>query len=153
MTQKRPPLGFLLSLIGCLAAVLLVVLWARFGRPPPLRADTVQSVEISLDDLEDRQCPAKASSQDQEKIAALVALLEQGQPTPDHKCGDSGRILFQLKDGRWIRVGILAGHDSRFYEYRRYWDGKYEMARVDRRSFAEAVEGLGVNGLDQGRPE
>ena len=52
-------------------------------------------------------------------------------------------------------IGILAGHDARFYELRIYGgeDNEYEIVRVKREGFLEAMAGIGLNGLDGGGPE
>src|SRR5262249_2966339 len=59
------------------------------------------------------------SNTDAAKVGALLALSsDQHQWLQDDKCGDSGQITLRLKDGGEVKIGILAGHDPRCYEFR-----------------------------------
>ena len=51
-----------------------------------------------------------------------------------------------------MEIGILAGHDPEYYEFRVYRNGAsgYDMYRVDRELFTGAIAGLGLDKLDRG---
>jgi hypothetical protein len=135
------------------AAVLGVCLPGCAAKPPYLTARDVEAVEIQLENWREQQKAAKVSSTDAAKIDALLALLRSGEPTRDHKCGDSGQITLRRRDGNEVKIGILAGHDRRYYELRVYRGSSYEVFRVERVPFLKEIGAFGVEGLDPGSPE
>lgn len=146
-----------LHLLVFAAAVLAVAGGCSRG-PTALPADAVEveEVEVELFEWRDQQKSAKVASRDAKTIEALLAALRNAEETKDHKCADSGRITLRLKDGGARKLGILAGHDKRHYEFREYTeDGRerYKIFRVEREPFLKAMQGLGATDLDPGRPE
>jgi hypothetical protein len=112
----------------------------------------VESVDVRLDDWQDRQKGAEASTRDASKITELIAVLRKGEPATDHKCGTSGWLILHQEGGRTCRVGILAGHNPRYYEFRVYRGegSRYDMYRVEREPFLKAMSGVGLDQLDPG---
>jgi hypothetical protein len=90
---------------------------------------------------------------DRVKIASLLAVLRGASPAKDHKCSDSRLVFLDQRDGRRVQIGTLAGHDSRYYEFRLYRGSDYDIYRVERQPFLDAMAGLGVTEIDLGGPE
>ncbi len=133
-----------------LGVVIVFALFRAFApRPPLLPKDSIESVAIALEETPNRQQPANISSTDKGKIEALAAVLRRAEPAEDHKCGDGGIITFRFKDGSETRLGILAGHDPRYYEYRAYTKRGYSIFRVERDAFMLAMGKLGIARLDR----
>jgi hypothetical protein len=99
---------------------------------------------------EGREPTTRASSTDGARIEAIAAVLRRGQRVEDHKCSDTGRVTFRLKDDSATEIGLLEGHDRRFSEYRAYSGGGHGIFRVDRRALSGAMSGLGVGHPDAG---
>jgi hypothetical protein len=118
-----------------------------------LPPDSVESVEIKLTSWLGRQDDDKVTSSDATKINTLLGLIRDARATSDHKCGDSGKIVLHCKDGEQIKLGILAGHDEDYYEFRAYRNDSSDIFRVERKAFVEALRDFGVAKLDLGRPE
>jgi hypothetical protein len=113
-------------------------------------AGSVDQIEIQLDDLAEHQKAEHTTSGDKGKIETLLTILRSAKPTKDHKCADSGKITLRLKkDGTKLELGILAGHDAQFYEFRAYHNGRYDIFRVPRAPFLKAIEAFGVGKLNQ----
>lgn len=141
-------------LVLCVVGVGYLV-WAP--RPPDIAPGSVEIVEIELRAVTSRQKADKASSRDPMKIETLLALLRKGKATDDHKCGDSGKVLIRKKDGSELKIGVLAGHDVKNYEFRVYQSGlysQYDIFRVERPAFLKAIADFGITTeLDPGKPE
>ena len=135
------------------AAFLVACLAGCTAKPPDLATGSVEAVAIQLDARAERQKAAKASSADAAKVEALLHILRSADATRDHKCGDSGQITLRRKDGGELKIGILAGHDLRYYEFRVYQGSSYGIFRVKRVPFLKAIADFGVEGLDPGLPE
>ena len=133
------------------AALLVACLVGCAGKGPDLPAGNVETVDIRLDDWGQNQKAAKVSSTDAAKVRALLAVLRSAKPTEDHKCGDSGKLTLRQKGGGAVEIGILAGHDLRFYEFRVYRGESYEIFRVERAPFLKAMAAFRVGELDPGR--
>lgn len=145
--------------IGACCIVFVVVFARRLPdvlrppKPPALVSREIATVDVNVYPLADRQA-AHVSTAEQPKIEALAQVLRSGTLVEDHKCGDTGRISFHFTDGHALELGILAGHDDRFYEYRLYApSGDYSVFHVDRRPFLTAVANLGLPELEAGSPE
>jgi hypothetical protein len=143
--------------VGCVVFVvgfaprLADVLWPP--QPPALVSGEIATVDVNVFPIADRPA-AHVSNAEQPKIEALAQVLRAGTLVEDHKCGNTGRISFRFTDGHGLEVGILAGHDGRFYEYRLYApSGGYSVFRVDRKPFLTAMANLGLPELDLGLPE
>jgi hypothetical protein len=135
------------------AAFLVACLAGCAAKPPDLPVGSVEAVEIQLDNWGEHQKATKASSADAAKIEALLAVLRSAEATRDHKCGDSGQITLRRKGGGEVKLGILAGHDPRYYEFRFYQGDSYGIFRVQRVPFMKAMADFGVGGLNPGGPE
>lgn len=126
-------------------------------KPAAFDPGAVESVDVSLmDQWGGRQKGAAASTREPHKVEALVAVLRKARPTDDHKCADSGRITLHRSEGETLEIGILAGHNSNYYEFRAYRnsDRGYDMYRIKREPFLEAMAALGLEEpLDPGTPE
>jgi len=152
----RDPKRLLIGLLtgsGLVVVIWMAIVYGTAGGPGIKPAD-VSSVEIRLYEERDQK-PLDMKSDEQAKIGALLTVLGRGAPTNDHKCASSGKIKVRLKGGEEREFGILAGHHAEFYEYRYYKPkgGGYDIFKVDRAAFLKAMAGLGVTGLDAGRPE
>jgi hypothetical protein len=123
------------------------------GKPIDLDTSKFEAVDIRLYDWAERQNATEVRSIDAVKIEALLAVLQSGEATKDHKCGTSGQITLHRKNGSIIKIGILAGHDPNFYEFRVFHGERYDIFRTDRDRFLKAMADLGVNKLDPGLPE
>jgi hypothetical protein len=135
-----------------IASFSLFVLASCADRPSEFDPGEVESIDARLNDWQDRQQAAQASTDDPDKIEALVGVLRKGEPTKDHKCGDSGRLTLQGPGDRTWEVGILAGHNCRYYEFRVYraQDRGYDIYRVEREPFVTAMAAIGLDRLDPG---
>lgn len=145
------------SRIRCERLFVLVCLSACIAgctaKPFNLPADDIEAIEIQLKAVPARQKAAKVSSKDKNKIKALLAVLRSAEETRDHKCGDSGQIILKRKDKGESKIGILAGHNESYYEFRVYEAKHYRIFRTERDSFQEAMADLGVGDLDPGLSE
>ena len=149
--MKRWPLLIALAVVVVAASYYV---WTAYLRRPSLSAKKVEWVEIALHDQVGNKTQG-AISKNREKITALVEVLRRGVPTSDHKCGDSGSITLEPFGYGITKLGILAGHHEPYYEFRLYTnDGRgYEMYRVERPAFLEALADLGITKVDLGGPE
>ncbi len=143
----------------CIAlAVLLLAggyyVWTGYLRRPSLPLEQVQWIEVSFHDQMGKNTQ-QTLSRDTAKNTALLEVLQRGEPTGDHKCGDSGSIKLQLHAGGQLELGLLAGHHEPFYEFRLYRNGSsgYDMYRVDRPALLAALADLGITKVDLGAPE
>jgi hypothetical protein len=114
---------------------------------PEFAQGSIETVTIKLD------ASKRVSTRDPEKIETLLAALRHAQATNDHKCGDSGQIVLRKKRGDEVKLGILAGHNQRYYEFRLYRGTSYDIYRVERKPFLKGMEDLGLTELDPGFPE
>lgn len=134
-----------------LAAVFLVAgLTSCTLKPAELSPGSVTSVEVQLDDWANRQKAGKVSTDDAVKIDALLAVLRSAEPTKDHNCGDTGQVTLRRNGGGEVKLGILAGHNGQYYEFRLYQGDKHSINRVKRAPFLDAMKAFGVGELDPG---
>jgi hypothetical protein len=133
----------LLGLFGIAGAFATYVLWPTTTTPPQLVDAEIVTVDLKQYSIGTTQT-TDASTGDPTKIKALTEVLRTGIPTEDHKCGNGGRMTFRFASGKKLELGILAGHDELYYEYRVYsndHDG-YSMFRVDREQFLAALANI-----------
>jgi len=138
-----------------LFALATILIPGCVGTSPAVAMEDVEAIDIHLDTWGERQKAADTSTQDAGKIEGLLAVLRTAARTTDHKCGDTGTITLRLRGGAKKKIGILAGHDARYYDFRVYrgTGERYDMYRVKRAPFLEAMAGVGANGLDHGSPQ
>ena len=115
--------------------------------PLPFPRGGVASLEIWLESPPDWQKVKKPTVTDQAKIEALTSVMRNAWAAEDHKCSETGQLMFALKDGSSAWITILPGHDPRYFEYRVGPRNKYDIYRVDRGSFGKAMAGLGATNL------
>jgi hypothetical protein len=130
-----------------LAALLALgcALSAAAAEPPMLPAGEIESVEIAAFDWSVQQEVPLITGTDAAAVEALAAVIRSGAPTAGHKCRDTGKLRFHLRDGSVVSLGILPGHQSGFVEYKVYAGETAEWFHVDEAAFAAAVERLGVS--------
>lgn len=136
-------------------AIILILLTGCGRKPSAFEPGDVETVDARMADGGNRQHAAKTSSSDARRIDALLGVLRKGEPAADHKCVDGGHITLHEKGGGELKIGILTGHDARYYEFRVY-RGKgegYDMFRVEREPFLKAMTGLGLDVLNPGGPK
>lgn len=134
-----------------IAAVVLVaaIVYLSLNPPPPaLPAGSLASLDAELQATPEGQEAAKTTTEDAAKIEAVAGVLRRGRAVEEHKCGETGRLTFHLRDGSSAEFELLAGHGRRYYEYRT----SSGICRVDRQVLVRAVAGLGLGDLDPGSP-
>lgn len=136
-----------MSVIRAIAVVLTVgsAVAATAVVPPALPVGQVESVEIVAFDWRARQEVPLITGTDAAAVEALAAVIRSGAPTAGHKCRDTGKLRFHLRDGSVVSLGILQGHQSGFVEYKVYVGETTEWFHVDEAAFAAALERLGVS--------
>lgn len=146
--------SYLITFVVFMALVYGYIFWMSPRRQPNLPLEQVQWIEVSFHDQLGKQTQ-QALSRDTAKNRGLLEVLQRGEPTGDHKCGDSGSIKLQLHAGGQLELGLLAGHHEPFYEFRLYRNGSsgYDMYRVDRPALLAALADLGITKVDLGAPE
>jgi hypothetical protein len=112
--------------------------------PPVLPAGQIESVEIVAFDWGVRQEVPLVTSTDAAAIEVLAAVIRSGTPTAGHKCRDTGKLRFHLRDGMVVTLGILQGHQAGFVEYKVYVGEASEWFHVDESVLAAALERFGV---------
>lgn len=90
--------------------------------------------------------------EDQGLIEKLAVVIREGKPSRDHKCSDIGIITFHFKQGKTVQLGILPGHDEKFYQFRLREDGEYSIYQADRSVFLDALEAVGCPVNDKSFP-
>lgn len=144
ITRRVGPRGIAIVLC-CLALVGTYVARQRRIGPPKSLGGSFPSVEISVKIWPGPLSVARITSQDPEKIAALVAVLRRARRNEDHNCGNDGSLLLQRSDGKTIRLDILIGHHRQYYEYRAYEGDAFQgIYRVDRQAFVRALRAFGI---------
>jgi len=82
---------------------------------------------------------------DDSRLEALIAMIREAEPGPNHKCANAGAIRVRMQDGSVIGVGLLPGHVTGLYGFRLYDGDRYVAAyRVERAALLGALAGLGV---------
>ncbi|MDH3284299.1 MAG: hypothetical protein OEQ13_06125 [Acidobacteriota bacterium] len=120
------------------------------GSTPDLPLGEIASVEVTMQDRRDPESFETVSSTDAGEIEALAAVVRRAEISEDHKCRNEGTILFRMRDGGVVELGMLAGHEEGYYQYRYYDSGEgYEVFRVDRNALFDALETLGVRMPDE----
>jgi hypothetical protein len=120
---------------------------------PDFKPEGVESVKVRLRDWGDQQKAAEIESSDSVLVGSLLAIFRSAQRTNDHKCGETGTITLRRKDGSETSLGILAGHDQQYYEFRAHHGTGYDIFRVERAPFLRAMRAMGAGELDPGSPE
>jgi hypothetical protein len=133
--------------IRAIAVVLTVgsVVAATAVGPPALPVGEIESVEIVAFDWSVRQEVPLITGTDAAAVEALAAVIRSGAPTGGHKCRDTGKLRFHLRDGSVVSLGILQGHQPGFVEYKVDVGETAEWFHVDESAFAAAVERFGVS--------
>ncbi len=125
-------------MLGCATA-------ATVAGPPVLPAGQIESVEIAAFDWSvPREVPLVTGT-DAAAIETLAAVIRSGTPTAGHKCRDTGKLRFHLRDGSVVSLGILQGHQAGFVEYKVYVGEATEWFHVDESAFAAALARFGVS--------
>jgi hypothetical protein len=143
---------FLILLVGAGLAIWHFAPEDVFSDGSPLpRASSVSSLEYSGPGT----TAEVVKSDDQQEIRHLLAGLRHARETKDHKCGDVGELTFHLRSGGVVKLGILPGHSSDYYEFRLY-SGKergsrYAIYRVPIRAFTSGMKQIGITDLPQPR--
>jgi hypothetical protein len=121
--------------------------WWFWPSIPTTSADNVASVEVHLegftgnkDDPGNRLEEATVTIADPTQLQALLTVLATARRCSEHKCGNSGTITIRKKDGAEEVLGILPGHDGKYYEFR-YGS---RINRVNREPFLAVMKSLGV---------
>lgn len=139
-----------------LVAVLAVGWWAfdRFGpwMPTLADADQIVAVEVWLDyDWEEaensRPKRLLARTEDPAAIRRLLEAMAPAEPTPMHKCGYMGRMVFTRSDGNQMEIPYLPGHSQDWYELQPPFRPALTYTRVPRPAFLAAMKGAGVTEL------
>lgn len=144
-------------LVVMLVAVVGVTLgfffWPQPAPAPMMPIGEALHIELDLTPTAGGQ-PALNQKFDQpDRFAPLLKVLNSGREIADHKCPDTGRVVVQMREGTQWQYGLLSGHDERYYHFRLYDGLTYRIFRVDRPAYAEAMKLLGVERIDDVRPE
>jgi hypothetical protein len=125
------------------------------GSSPALDFGNVEAITLRVDEDGDYRHPVTVESSEPGKIEALLAVFRKGELAKEHKCADSGEITLRRKGGGKQVIGVLAGHNSRYYEIRVYPTNEtdWQIYRVERTPFLNAMAGFGLEKLDRGGPE
>jgi len=136
-----------MSVIRAIAVVLTVgsAVAATAVVPPALPVGQIESVEIVAFDWRARQEVPLITGTDAAAVEALAAVIRSGAATAGHKCRDTGKLRFHLRDGSVVSLGILQGHQSGFVEYKVYVGETAEWFHVDESAFAAALARFGVS--------
>jgi hypothetical protein len=136
-----------MSVIRAIAVVLTVgsAVAATAVVPPALPVGQIESVEIVAFDWSVHQEVPLITGTDAAAVEALAAVIRSGTPTPGHKCRDTGKLRFHLRDGSVVSLGILQGHQAGFVEYKVYVGETAEWFHVDESAFAAALARFGVS--------
>jgi hypothetical protein len=136
-----------MSAIQSIAVVLTVgsAVAATAVVPPVLPVGQIESVEIVAFDWRARQEVPLITGTDAAAVEALAAVIRSGAPTAGHKCRDTGRLRFHLRDGSVVSLGILQGHQPGFVEYKVDVGETAEWFHVDESAFAAVLERFGVS--------
>jgi hypothetical protein len=121
------------------------------GSPLP-RATSVSSLEYTGVGT---TAEGGVKTDDKDEISHLLAGLRRARETKDHKCGDVGHLTIHLRSGGVVKLGILPGHHSDYYEFRLYsgkeWGSRYVIYRVPIRPFTSGMKQLGITDLPSPR--
>jgi hypothetical protein len=118
------------------------VIWPRSTVLPPLTPADVEAIEIQIEAWE--TTPARHyRTADEAAIARFLAAIRTARPATEHMCGTLAYVSIHCKNGSVESLGILPGHDPRFYEYRY----ARTINRVERVPFLEALAAIGVRDM------
>ena len=148
--------GWRFKLIAIVVLALCIFYAWPLKPPPEFPVRQVTSLNVELRTFDQNGVISRTfESNDIERTRKLLQVMQAGTGADDHKCGDTGTVLFQNAGGPPLKFGILAGHDPGYYEYRYYSsvDRPYDLFKVDRQLFLAAMAELGVTDLDLGGPE
>lgn len=136
-----------MSVIRAIAVVLTVgsAAAATAVAPPGLPVGQIESVEIAAFDWSVHEEVPLVTGTDAAAVKALAAVIRSGTPTAGHKCRDTGKLRFHLRDGSVVSLGILLNHQSGFVEYKVDVGETAEWFHVDESAFAAALERFGVS--------
>lgn len=153
-TRRRVVVSVVVSTVA--AVLLLVVGWFQRGAtglpPAALPPGSVASVAVALVEVNARQSAFATTSADGSKIEALAAVVRRARRVDEHKCAESGSLTFHKKDGWTVGLDLLAGHKSRYYEFRVSAGAEPGTYQVDRQPLQRALSDLGAGPLDPGPP-
>jgi hypothetical protein len=137
-------------LLGAAPAPLLACVSAEgldaFGGP-------FRAVEITIDPWREGQEPVAVTTDDPALLDGLATVLLRAEAGKDHKCRDVGTLRITAMDRTEMRLGILPGHDARYYQLRLYSGDRYAVFRVERETFLDAIDRIGVPVRDAGFPK
>jgi hypothetical protein len=122
-------------------------------RPPSLPRGSIASLVIDLDETRGGQGAVKITNTDGSKIESLASVLSRARSAEDHKCSSTGKLIFGMKDGIAAFLGLLPGHDRRYYEFRAPSQDGYNVFKIERQAFLQTMAALGVSTLEPGLPE
>ncbi|MFO0852096.1 MAG: hypothetical protein U0871_29945 [Gemmataceae bacterium] len=144
------------TLVFGFVALLAVGWWAytRFGpwTPTLADADRITAVEVWIDydwDERENSQPKRLLARSEHPVAIrrLLEAMAPAEPTPAHKCGYMGRIVFTRTDGNRMEIPYLPGHSRDWYELLPPFRPALTYMRVPKPAFLAAMKGLGVNEL------
>ncbi len=152
--RRRLRRAMLLVLMAVVAIVVTgFVFWPQPAPAPELPVAEAIAVEIDLIPTAGGQ-PALMQRFDQPEVfKPLLEVFNTGREIADHRCPDTGHVAVHLRDGTQWHYGLLSGHDERYYHFRLYDGLKYRIFRVNRAAYADAMQRLGVDRIDDVRPE
>lgn len=153
--QRRRLRRAMLSLCAVLVAVatLAIYFWPEAALVPTLSADDVTTLELELTATSNGQLGFQQTYDRREAFELLVRVLNTGREIADHRCPDTGHVVARLRDGSERHYGLLSGHDERYYHFRLYDGLTYRVFRVDRPAYIEVMSKLGVDRVDEAKPE
>jgi len=133
--------------VGAIAALVAAgcAVAASATGPPVLPAGQIETVEIAAFDWGAGKEVPLVTSTDTAAVEALAAVIQLGTPSSGHKCHDTGKLRFHLRDGSTVSLGVLQGHQLGFVEYKLDVGETSEWFHVDETAFAAAVERFGVS--------
>jgi hypothetical protein len=153
-TRRRLRNAMLLLLTALVAFIVLaLVFWPQGAPAPQIDVADVAGLEFDFSPTSGGQPGWQGGANKLDVFADLINVLNSGRETKDHKCIDTGRIVLKLRDKRELHYGTLSGHDWNYYEFRAYGDRGYKVYRVAREEMAAALQKMGLDRLDEPRPE
>lgn len=154
--QERRRLRRAMLLLGAIALGIVVVGYLLYPRPQPvtpIAIDEVVSIDLELTPTSGGQSDVAKTVEQASQFAPLLEVLNTGLETSDHKCADTGRVVVRFRSGEVWHYGLLSGHAEPYYQFRRYEGLGYRIYQVDRTAFTQVMKNLGVERVDDVRPE
>lgn len=138
--MKARRLYSILIILAGLALLLSLTVFSLRIRAIPFPKVRVVRADVYLYHSQPSESEARITCTDLQALDNLVSLIQSATAVQEHACENFGVLTLTTADGTAIVIGILPGHDTRYYEIR--YDGL--TYRVDRSSFLTAVEKLGI---------